>query len=88
MRLFRRSDSLSRYVLLPLSDPRLAEHARRLADFASNHSGEGHELRKVRSRKKGQTIVCRCGVSVFDAPPRNALLAPMEDELIDDGSGQ
>jgi hypothetical protein len=84
----RRSNALAHNVILPLNDPRLAEHARRLADFAADHSGEGHALRKVRSGEKGQTIVCRCGVPVFDEPPPDALLALVEDEIIDDDSGR
>jgi hypothetical protein len=85
MRLFRtRRDSLTQCVILPLNDPGLAEHAQRLADFAATHRGNGHQLRKVRTRLRGQTIVCRCGVPVIAEAPSTSLLALMEDETIDD----
>lgn len=84
MRFFRRSEVLSHTVVLLLNDPQLAEHARQLADFAAHHSGEGHELRKVLTRQRGQTIVCRCGVPAQEESPDGAMLALMEDEIIDD----
>lgn len=86
MRLFRRRpDSVAHYVILPLDDPKLAEHARRLADFAAMHRGAGHQLEKVRTRKGGQTIVCRCRVPITEEEQPNSRLALMEDEIIDDG---
>jgi len=85
MRLFRRRpDSPLQSVILPLNDPRLAEHARQLADFADTHHGKGHELRNVRTRQKGQTIVCRCGLPTPGKTHESPLLALMEDEAIDD----
>ncbi|MEX2227455.1 MAG: hypothetical protein WEB52_13510 [Dehalococcoidia bacterium] len=69
---------------MPLDDPKLAEHARRLADFASEHNGEGHELRMVSAGKRGQTIACGCG-GIRDDASGGMPLALMEDELIDDG---
>ena len=84
MRLFGQSRARARCVVLPLDDPKLAEHARRLSDFAEQHTGHGHELRSVPSPRRGQTIVCRCGEVQGKASPQRTL-ALMEDEIIDDG---
>ena len=70
--------------MLRLDDPKLGEHARRLADFAEQHTGHGHELRGVATANDGQTIVCRCSEPVEKAEQKG-LLALMEDEIIDDG---
>jgi hypothetical protein len=84
MRLFGHSKSRERFVVLPLDDPKLAELARRLADFAEQHTGHGHELRRVAMPDDGQTVVCRCGAPPERSSPER-LLALHEDEIIDDG---
>ena len=76
---------MKNFVTLPLDDPLLAEHAQQVADFARQHRGNGHELRRVKLRQKGQTIVCSYGNPVQPEMRNARVLALMEDELIDDG---
>jgi len=81
---FGRAKPKRGYVVLPLDDPKLEEHARRLAEFVRQHTGAGHELHLARRSGRDQTIACVCGGlqrSGTGAMPT----VLMEDEIIDDG---
>lgn len=84
--LFRSSPGrrANRYVVLPLDDPQLYEHAQHVADFAREHRGAGHSLLRVDDgRRKGQTIICTCS-GATNTVSRVMTAALMEDENIDD----